>query len=67
MPWKSPSRPRSSLVVPVATAGFDGRLPAMSRRKAVCPNADLQWRNRPEADVRAQLRVRVVMGIPWIP
>jgi|RhiMethySRZTD1v2_1073278.scaffolds.fasta_scaffold969932_2 hypothetical protein len=35
MPWKSPSRPRSSLVVPVATAGFDGRLPAKGGRSSL--------------------------------
>ncbi len=30
--WRSPSRRRSSLLVPVATAGFDGRLPANTCR-----------------------------------
>jgi|KBSSwiStaDraftv2_1062776.scaffolds.fasta_scaffold99628_1 hypothetical protein len=39
MPWKSPSRPRSSLVAPVATAGFDGRVPAKSSRSLAALNS----------------------------
>jgi hypothetical protein len=52
MLWRSPSRPRCSSVVLVATAELDGRRPA-TRRRCVCA---LTFALSPEASGGSRLR-----------